>query len=93
MHTYIIGEVGQNHNGSVDLAKLLIEMLARPVVEDDFRLDLPRLDAEMLGALFMHYMLETILTARLLNVDPFDQPAVDEGKQLARDYLAAAQRR
>ena len=45
MHTYIIGEVGQNHNGSVDLAKLLIEMLARPVVEDDFRLDLPRLDA------------------------------------------------
>jgi len=45
MHTYIIGEVGQNHNGSVDLAKLLIEMLARPVVEDDFRLELPRLDA------------------------------------------------
>ena len=57
------------------------------------RMHLPRLDAEMLGALFMHYMLETILTARLLNVDPFDQPAVDEGKQLARDYLAAAQRR
>mgnify|MGYP006281371483 CR=1 FL=1 len=45
MHTYIIGEVGQNHNGSVDLAKLLIEMLARPVIEDDFKLTLPRLDA------------------------------------------------
>ena len=57
------------------------------------RIHLARLDAESLGALFMHYMLETILTARLLGVDPFDQPAVDEGKQLARDYLAAAQRR
>jgi len=57
------------------------------------RVHLARLDAESLGAFFMHYMLETILTARLLDVDPFDQPAVDEGKQLARDYLAAAQRR
>lgn len=57
------------------------------------RLHVQRLDAESLGALFMHYMLETILAARLLNVDPFDQPAVDEGKQLARDYLAAAQKR
>jgi len=32
-HTYLIGEVGQNHNGSVDLAKLIIDMLARPVRE------------------------------------------------------------
>lgn len=45
MSTYLIGEVGQNHNGSVDIAKLIIEMLARPVVEDDFRLTLPKLDA------------------------------------------------
>jgi len=41
-----------------------------------------------LGALFMHFMLETILTARLIGVDPFDQPAVEEGKVLARRYLA-----
>jgi glucose-6-phosphate isomerase len=49
---------------------------------------LDRLDEEGLGALFMHFMLETILTARLLGVDPFDQPAVEEGKVLARRYLA-----
>jgi glucose-6-phosphate isomerase len=36
----------------------------------------------------MHYMLETILTAHLWGVDPFDQPAVEEGKVLARKYLA-----
>ncbi|ULQ59880.1 N-acetylneuraminate synthase family protein [Brucepastera parasyntrophica] len=28
---YIIGEIGQNHNGSVDIAKLLIELASRPI--------------------------------------------------------------
>jgi len=31
--------------------------------------------------------LETIIAARLLGVDPFDQPAVEEGKILAKKYL------
>jgi sialic acid synthase len=44
-NTYIIGEIGQNHNGSLDLAKLLIEMVARPVKEELFGLDLPKMDA------------------------------------------------
>jgi glucose-6-phosphate isomerase len=35
----------------------------------------------------MHFMLETIATGRILGLDPFDQPAVEEGKLLARDYL------
>lgn len=48
---------------------------------------LDALDEETLGGLFMHYMLETILAAHLLGVDPFDQPAVEEGKVLARHYL------
>ena len=42
-----------------------------------------------MGALTMHYMLETVIAAHLLGVDPFDQPAVEEGKVLARSYLAA----
>jgi 3-deoxy-D-glycero-D-galacto-nononate 9-phosphate synthase len=44
-HTYIIGEIGQNHNGSLDLAKLLIEISARPVKEDLFGLTLRPMDA------------------------------------------------
>jgi glucose-6-phosphate isomerase len=50
-----------------------------------FHLD--RLDAQSLGALLMHFMLETIIAADLLGVDAFDQPAVEEGKVLARQYL------
>jgi 3-deoxy-D-glycero-D-galacto-nononate 9-phosphate synthase len=30
---YIIGEIGQNHNGSVDLAKLMIDVVSRSVVD------------------------------------------------------------
>jgi glucose-6-phosphate isomerase len=41
-----------------------------------------------MGALMMHFMLETIIMGRLMGVDPFDQPGVEEGKVLARQYLA-----
>jgi glucose-6-phosphate isomerase len=47
-----------------------------------------RLDEHHLGELLMHFMLETIIAAHLLGVDPFDQPAVEEGKVLAKRYLA-----
>jgi glucose-6-phosphate isomerase len=49
---------------------------------------LDRLDEQSLGELLMHFMLETIIAAHLLGVDPFDQPAVEEGKVLAKRYLA-----
>ncbi len=52
------------------------------------RIAIDRPDAETIGALMMHFMLETILAAGLLDVDPFDQPAVEEGKIRARRYLA-----
>jgi glucose-6-phosphate isomerase len=50
-------------------------------------LRLQKVNETALGELMMHYMLETIITADLLEVDPFDQPAVEEGKVLARRYL------
>ena len=43
-------------------------------------IDLERLDERALGALMMHFMLETILAGHLLGVDPFDQPAVNRVK-------------
>jgi glucose-6-phosphate isomerase len=49
---------------------------------------LDRLDEAHLGELLMHFMLETIIAAHLLGVDPFDQPAVEQGKVLAKRYLA-----
>lgn len=50
-------------------------------------IEFDRLDEHTLGALLMHFMLETILAGRLLGVDPFDQPAVELGKTLSRRRL------
>ena len=45
-------------------------------------------DAETVGALAMHFMLETATAGYMLGVDPYTQPAVDAGKALMRDYLS-----
>jgi glucose-6-phosphate isomerase len=51
--------------------------------------DLAGLDERSVGALMMHLMLETILAARLMGIDPFDQPAVELAKQITRERVAA----
>ena len=51
-------------------------------------LTIDTLDETTMGALLMHFMLETIITGRMMQIDPFDQPAVEESKVLTREYLA-----
>lgn len=63
-----------------------LEKAGRPVRIVEF----DTLDEEVLGGLLMHFMIETILAARLLEIDPFGQPAVEEGKRLTRKYLGRA---
>jgi glucose-6-phosphate isomerase len=80
--------LGGKHMGDVVAAEVRAtgETLAkrgRPVR----RIHVPQINEFTLGALFMHFMLETIIMGRLMRVDPFDQPAVEEGKLLARAYL------
>ena len=43
---------------------------------------------EELGTIFTFFVLETLLLAKLMNVNPFDQPAVEQGKVLAKKYLS-----
>ena len=72
----------------------LLDAMARATAETLMRngrpvrvITLPRLDEKVIGALVMHFMLETIIAADLLGVSPFGQPAVEESKVLARQYL------
>ncbi|WP_409561008.1 glucose-6-phosphate isomerase [Hyphomicrobium sp. MC8b] len=51
-------------------------------------IDIAKLDEKTIGALLMHFMIETILAGRLLGVDPFDQPGVELAKVLTRERLA-----
>ncbi|OYW20740.1 MAG: hypothetical protein B7Z52_01955 [Burkholderiales bacterium 12-64-5] len=48
---------------------------------------LPDLGAESIGELLMLSMMETVLMAELLGVNAFDQPAVEESKQLTIQLL------
>ncbi|MGO4665704.1 glucose-6-phosphate isomerase [Bosea sp. 2RAB26] len=52
------------------------------------RLHVDHVDETVHGEILMHFMLETILTGYAMGVDPFDQPAVEEAKLLAKRYLA-----
>ena len=50
---------------------------------------LPDINEASMGDLLMHFMLETIIAAHLMGLDAFDQPAVEEGKVLAKKYLTS----
>ncbi len=47
-----------------------------------------RVDERTIGALMMHFILETIFAAHLWKIDAFDQPAVEDAKILTRQYLS-----
>jgi len=60
----------------------------RPVRE----IEIDDVDAESIAALMMHFMLETVITAALMGVDPYDQPAVEDGKKRVRRLLSGEAR-
>ena len=43
---------------------------------------------ETIGALFSYFILETIILGRLLNINPFDQPAVEQVKDYTKKLLS-----
>lgn len=49
-------------------------------------------DERTIGALMMHFILETIFAAHLWKIDAFDQPAVEQGKILTRQYLSQSRK-
>ena len=53
---------------------------------------IPTVDERVMGALMMHYMLETMFGAELWGVDAFDQPEVEASKVLTRQYLSRSQK-
>jgi sialic acid synthase len=63
--TYIIGEIGQNHNGSVDIAKLLVDLVLQPVEEDLFDLKLKPMNAIKLTKRDLNEELSTSQMSRI----------------------------
>jgi glucose-6-phosphate isomerase len=76
-----------------DLHELLsIECQATSMVltrngRPNFMIKLDRLDEKSLGALYYFFACLTAITGTLWNVNPFNQPGVEEGKVYIRDAL------
>lgn len=70
---------------SVEQAATIESLLghSRPVRQ----ISITRVDECAIGALMVHFILETVMAAFLLGVDAFDQPAVEDGKEKARHRL------
>lgn len=70
--TYIIGEVGQNHNGSIDTAKNLIKSASREVYEPLFNLKLNPINAVKFTKRDLNYeMSSTMMNQPYLNKNSF----------------------
>lgn len=67
--TYVIGEIGQNHNGSVEIARLLTEIAARPVMDKLFQKRLKGFDAVKLTK---RDLKEELSDAKMK--EPYDSP-------------------
>ncbi len=67
--TYVIGEIGQNHNGSVDIAKLLIDVASRSVVDELFGIQYQNMDAVKLTKRDLNAELSNSAMSR-----PYDSP-------------------
>tara|TARA_B100000900_G_scaffold415614_1_gene446252 strand:- start:207 stop:1241 length:1035 start_codon:yes stop_codon:yes gene_type:complete len=70
--TYIIGEIGQNHNGSVKIAKQIIDSATSPIVEQLFNINLPIIDAVKLTKRDLNYELsDSQMAAPYINKNAF----------------------
>lgn len=70
--TYIIGEIGQNHNGSVKIAKQIIDSATSPIIEQLFNINLPIIDAVKLTKRDLNYELsDSQMTTPYVNKNSF----------------------
>ncbi len=52
--------------------------------------ELEQINAETLGRLIFLFEMQTAVTGRLLNIDPFNQPGVEEGKRIAKELMGGS---
>lgn len=67
--TYIIGEIGQNHNGKVEIAKKIIDEVTKPVIDFLFDESLPPMNAIKMTKRDLDEELSASAMAR-----PYDNP-------------------
>ena len=67
-------------NATIDTFKLNNFKFREIIIND--------INEESMGSLMANSMIETIASCVYFDVDPFDQPAVEQGKVLTKKYLS-----
>ena len=70
-------------NAQCDATKNIFKLKKIPFRQITFR----KKNEDELGQIFTFFVLETILLSRLMNINPFDQPAVEQVKNETRRFL------
>ena len=65
------------------LIKTLVE---NKIPYREFRIK--KINEESLGELFSYFMLETVISAKLAKINPYDQPAVEQVKLFTKSFLS-----
>ena len=84
-------QINYLHNKSLNKVKIaqknaLIKFLKKSKIP--FReFKIKKLDEETLGELFSYYVLETAIVGKLIGINPFDQPAVEQVKIYTKKLL------
>ena len=64
---------------------LMMVLKKKKIPFREFKVD--KVNEETLGELFSYFILETSLIGKMIGINPFDQPAVEEVKILTKEYL------
>jgi transaldolase / glucose-6-phosphate isomerase len=78
--------LAESSDGGRDALADALEAAGHPVIR------IALADPIDLGAEFVRWEVATAIAGAVLGIDPFDQPNVEEAKQLTRDVLAKAER-
>lgn len=78
---------GLSFNAILHAEQAGTEEALREVGRPTYTIELDRLDAHHLGGVIMFFELATAYMGSLLNIDPYDQPGVERGKELMHSRL------
>ena len=65
---------------------LIKSFLKKNIPFREFRIN--KINEEILGKLFSYFIVETIIIGKLLNINPYDQPAVEKVKIYTKQLLS-----
>ena len=85
-NTQILNNKSLNEIKNAQREALIKSLKVNDIPFREFKIN--KKDEETIGELCAYFILETIIIGKLLNVNPYDQPAVEQVKVLTKKILS-----